>query len=325
MVLIGIVAIVVLLERYRNMDVEVNNNIGFHDKLSEYQLFQGNMAELSPSPSAERYELSSPLYTDYADKQRLILVPEGKKLSVTGDDLPEFPEGTILAKTFYYNNFIASETTTRRVVETRLLIKHNDIWNVGVYKWNDAQDEAFLIEDGESIPISFFDHNNHQHTTDYIIPSQKDCISCHGQPDNAQPIGFKIRNLNVEIERENELVNQLNFLHQAGIMDEVAHEDYPSMVDYADNALPLDLRARAYFAMNCAHCHNPNGSEANSNLDFRYHVQIENTGIQSKRGEIALRVSEPGELHMPKIGTTIQHEEGVKLILDYLKSLEKVH
>lgn len=37
------------------------------------------------------------LFTDYAEKQRLIKLPEGYKLTAVSDELPYFPDGTIVA------------------------------------------------------------------------------------------------------------------------------------------------------------------------------------------------------------------------------------
>ena len=48
------------------------------------------------------FELSTSLFTDYAEKQRLIKLPANTKLIGISDGLPEFPDETVLAKTFYY-------------------------------------------------------------------------------------------------------------------------------------------------------------------------------------------------------------------------------
>ena len=80
----------------------MEDNMSFFERLSSYCLFQGKMANLDPSREVTQYELSSTLFTDYAEKQRLIKLPPGTKMKLTGNGLPEFPEGTIIAKTFYY-------------------------------------------------------------------------------------------------------------------------------------------------------------------------------------------------------------------------------
>lgn len=82
----------------------------------------------------------------------------------------------------------------------------------------------------------------------------------------------------------------------------------------------LSERARAYLAMNCAHCHNPSGWEKSNQrrFDFRYEIPLDQTGILYKREKI-LRTLVNGR--MPFIGTSMLDEEGINLINDYLKNL----
>jgi len=85
----------------------------------------------------------------------------------------------------------------------------------------------------------------------------------------------------------------------------------------------IENRARAYFETNCAHCHSPNGIAGITQLDLRYETPIHETGIWLKKGKIAMRMTVEGELHMPQKGTTIIHDEGLKLVMDYIKDLDK--
>lgn len=56
-------------------------------------------------------------------------------------------------------------------------------------------------------------------------------------------------------------------------------------------------------------------------MDLRAETPFNNTGIWQKQGKIAMRITAKGELHMPKIGTSMSHDEGVHLILEYLRTL----
>jgi len=60
------------------------------------------MEWLEPAPGVEILESGSTLFTDHAEKQRLVKLLTGKRMRANGDALPEFPDGTIIAKTFYY-------------------------------------------------------------------------------------------------------------------------------------------------------------------------------------------------------------------------------
>ena len=64
--------------------------------------------------------LATPLFTDYAVKDRFILLPKGKAAKYTGSGLPEFPDSTIIIKNFAYNN----EQHQKIMIETRMLVKN---------------------------------------------------------------------------------------------------------------------------------------------------------------------------------------------------------
>ena len=92
------------------------------------------------------------------------------------------------------------------------------------------------------------------------------------------------------------------------------------MVDYNDLNASLSDRGRAYLAINCAHCHNPQAWNipAEKNFDFRHEIPFELTGIQNGKDKISRNVLNQ---EMPFIGTTMMDEEGVALLIEYLNSL----
>ncbi len=53
----------------------------FHENLSEYNFFKGELNQLQPADDIIPYDLNTPLFTDYAEKARFIKVPAGKKIS----------------------------------------------------------------------------------------------------------------------------------------------------------------------------------------------------------------------------------------------------
>ncbi|UPT66754.1 MAG: hypothetical protein M0D57_20360 [Sphingobacteriales bacterium JAD_PAG50586_3] len=46
------------------------------EKLSEYNLFAGKMADLVPNEGLLPYDLNTPLFSDYAEKARFVFVPK---------------------------------------------------------------------------------------------------------------------------------------------------------------------------------------------------------------------------------------------------------
>jgi len=314
----GVIAYIVLV--HRGGQKTLSNNISFHAKLSNYNLFHGDMAQLKPAAGVEIYELASPLFTDYAEKQRLIKLPAGKQIRATGNALPEFPEGTLLAKTFYYTQ---AEKNQRRLIETRLLILKNGIWNAATYQWSANQEDAALIENGADVPVDFSSEDGKHRKITYKIPSQRDCGSCHRSDDQLIPVGPKLNNLNISMTRNGKTQNQLVYLEEKGMLNNHYTGKPATLPDYRDVSQPVDKRARAYFAINCAHCHQPSGMAGSSTLNLDYSIDYEHTGIQFNKKNILERTAAMGQYHMPKIGTTVIHDEGVALIRQYIQSLQK--
>src|ERR1044072_1103682 len=107
-------------------------------RLSDYKIFAGDPAALIPGNGFQLYELATGLFTDYAEKQRLIKLPAGKTMLAVNEGLPQFPDSTILVKTFYYFNDKREPSKGKRLIETRLLVKDNGQWTAGTYVWNDT-------------------------------------------------------------------------------------------------------------------------------------------------------------------------------------------
>src|SRR5207249_4663599 len=104
----------------------------------------------------------------------------------------------------------------------------------------------------------------------YAIPNANQCRECHEQNKVTAPIGPKARNLNREFDysegRSNELAywTKAGYLKGAPLPGSVARE--PVWDDPATGS--LEVRARAYLEVNCAHCHSPNGSASNTGLNL---------------------------------------------------------
>ncbi|MEM1324705.1 MAG: hypothetical protein AAGI23_02065 [Bacteroidota bacterium] len=126
----------------------------FKDSLSEYDIFQGIPADLIPAQGVELLELSSILFTDYAYKQRLVKLPDGAKMTKQNDNTLDFPDGTILTKTFFYYHDERDTTLGKRIIETRLLVKSQNKWNVATYIWNDQQNNATIKRYGEDTQVN---------------------------------------------------------------------------------------------------------------------------------------------------------------------------
>lgn len=294
------------------------NTMEFPERLSSFGLFKGAMSQLLPSDSATVLELSSTLFTDYAEKQRLLKLPRETKLQSTGEGLPVFPEGAILAKTFYYT---AGQTQQQqKIIETRILLKNKGKWNVATYQWNDEQTDAFLRHDGAKVPVTIIKPDGKRKEINYKIPTAYDCFDCHRTDNAVMPIGPKLRNLNRYITINGREIPQLTYLSEKGLLDIKGHKNLSSLPAYKDSSLPLEKRTRAYFEINCAHCHNPDGFAGAYSLDLRYETDFENTNIFFNKWNIEHRMS---IRDMPRLGTTVIDEQGLELVQQYLATLKK--
>lgn len=292
----------------------------FPDSLSVFNIFSGNQSELTPNSDYHLLELSSVLFTDYAHKQRLIKVPESEQLERTVDGSIDFPNGSILVKTFYYYNDERDFSLGKRIIETRIMVKEDGLWNVATYIWNTEQSDAILQLDGLDVDVSWTDTEGVVRSTVYDVPDENECIACHQSNGNMIPLGTTLTNMNRSVDRNGNQLNLLDHLQVIGVLNEFNITEVPLIPDYNNTSNSIDVRARAYLHMNCSHCHNPNGWEepAEQELDFRYTTPFNQTGIVQESDEIEELVQD-GE--MPFIGTTVLDTEGVQLIIDYLDSL----
>ncbi len=305
--------------------------------LSEWRLFESPMHELKPQ--GERtfpYEINAALFSDYAFKARFIRLPQGQKIGYHEDKVLNFPVGTILIKNFYYPTDFSRPTSEKRILETRLLINERERWKAIVYQWNENQTDAERVVLGKEVPISWTDKKGVLQRINYSIPSQPQCKSCHDLGGKMTPIGPTARQLNRD--------NQLSMWQQKGWLELNNKIVVPEMVDYLDDEEPLDLRAKAWLEVNCAHCHREEGPAKNSGLYLLasqadpYRLGVNKPPIAAGKGSGGLKYGivpgdpdrsilihrieslEPGEM-MPELGRKMTHEEGVKLIREWIAQM----
>ena len=301
-------------------DFDFAETVVFKDSLSSYNIFQGSPSDLLPTADFHLLELNAVLFTDYAYKQRLIHVPDGFQVGKEADGTLDFPNGTLLTKTFYYYLDERSPELGKRIIETRLLIKQNDAWNLATYIWNEEQTEATLELDGLDTSVSWINKDGKNISTLYHVPTQNECMACHQTDLTLTPIGPKLRNLNRTVERSGDAVHQIEYLQSLNILSDFDHNQIPLLPDYKNSQVNIADRARAYLEINCAHCHNPQAWEAPAerDFDFRYETAFSDTGIRFETEKISDALL---EMDMPFIGTSLLDEEGVNLLLEYFDGL----
>ncbi|WP_435677831.1 hypothetical protein [Patiriisocius sp.] len=323
-----------------------------YPKLSEYNFFEGTISELNERFDVIPYEPISSLFSDYAHKKRFLWMPEDVKASYVSDAKAlSFPAGAVLIKNFYYENVQPSNET--RIMETRLMIKKADGWIFAEYIWNEEQTDAFLnvSGDGEDIPIEWIE-NGVTRNLMYHIPAQSECFTCH-KDENAEfaisPIGLKPQSLNAEYSYADGIMNQLDKLIEIGYLEDNLPLNINTVVDYNDTSKSLDLRARSYFDINCASCHDDGGHCNYRRFRFAFNLTENdegNLGICVVPDDLSVpgyqesKLVDPGhpensmllfristnqeQYRMPLLGRRIVHEEGVALIEEWIASLDQI-
>lgn len=298
--------------------VAPQNTVEFAQRLSEYHIFQGTIQSLVPSENFVEYRLPAALFSDNSEKQRLIALPAGKKLTYINDELPDFPDQTMLVKTFYYFNDKRDVSKGKKIIETRLLVKQGTSWNVATYRWNAEQTEATLTTSGFDTNAEWIDEKGIGRTTSYHVPNNRECATCHQANGVIQPIGPKMRNLNTTIVQNGTEINQLRHLLQKGVLPSMDLLRIGSVPHPGNTAVSLQERSRAYLDINCAHCHKQNGYAANQGLDFAYSTALAQTGISANKNNILTRMRAGT---MPLLGTFLSDEEGIRLLNSYFETL----
>lgn len=241
--------------------------------LSDYGFFKGEVTALAPSDRVLPYAPASSLFTDYAFKSRFIWMPEGEAATINPDEegTLNFPDQTILIKNFYYPLDFAQPEGPKRIIETRLMVKQNGIWEAYPYIWNDEQSDAAYKVVGAEKTVHWKDAAGETQVINYLVPNKNQCKSCHNANEVMVPIGVKAKHLNHTIDFSEGASNQLVKWASEGMLNGFDHpEAYPKMVDYLDSKEPLELRAKAYLDINCAHCHRTEGPASTSGLFLTY-------------------------------------------------------
>lgn len=316
------------------------------DTLSGYCFFEGEMKNLIPSARAVPFDVAAPLWSDHAEKQRLLVLPEGQKIQFHEGEDWQYPTGTILVKTFSFRDDFRDPASPRRTLETRLLILEADgAWSGHVYRWNDEQTEATLTKVGDRVDVRYIDEEGESYAEEYIVPNTNQCKSCHERDDRQTFLGPFTHQMNRPVEVNGETRNQLELFAEKGLFDGELPpvETLPAFPDpFGDG--PLAERARGYLHANCSHCHRPGGGGGNSGLvllawednpatfgackkpaaagggtgGFNYDIV---PGSPEESIMIFRMTSTDPDIKMPELPNRVPDKKGVALVAEWITSL----
>jgi len=275
------------------------------------------------------YGINAPFWSDGADKERFIGIPNGTAISINAQDDWEFPAGTVLVKNF---------RKFGSLIETRHLMRHPDgVWAGYTYEWNSTETEATRVRGGGGANVG---------GTAWRFPDEAECMRCH-----TVVAGFALGPETSQMNRDftypqtGRTHNQLETFDGISMFASPLQGDpatLPAMPDPMDTGAALGDRARAYLHTNCAQCHQPGGPTP-VNVDLRYTTSIGNMNacdVEPEEGELGLtmaRIIAPGDAGrsvlvarmdnrlndtaMPPLTSNLIDTGGVALVTDWINGL----
>jgi uncharacterized repeat protein (TIGR03806 family) len=273
-------------------------NRGFPRKLSDSGLFD-SVPEHRFKAGVIPYSVNAPFWSDGLYKERGLALPAGETIGYTRSRGWNFPDRTVLIKSFAVE-FTEGDPTSRRWVETRFLTRQLGEWYGYSYVWNDAGTDATLV-DAAGMDRQFTIQTAagpRQQTWRY--PSRAECMVCHSRAQN-----FVLGLCELQMNKDHRYPsgrtdNQLRVLEHLGLLKvdwygEVrgsitdatntpqAEQRGPRtsgllsappaglkrLVDPYDPHQDLTLRARSWLHANCSSCHvEAGGGNARMELEF---------------------------------------------------------
>ncbi len=298
-----------------------------------------------PAPGLIPYEVNSPLWSDGAQKERFVALPDGQRLRVKDcarDPQPcaaspeddghfEFPVGSVLVKSF---------AVAGRRVETRLLVRWNELtWKGFSYEWNPAGSDADLVPDQEG-GVKKDVPDGAGGTQSWHFPSRAQCLQCH-----TEAAGVSLGPSSAQLDRTFKYqrwgtVNQLDTWDRMGLFEQPPTQPRPAPLAPPQGDATLEERARSYLHANCSNCHRPQGTF--EGIDLRRSTPFAATGLcnvepekgtldvegarrlvpgQPEKSLLSVRMHRLEKGRMPQIGTSVVDSAGVELVDAWIRSL----
>lgn len=333
---------------------EPETSAPFPKRLSETGLFTST-AGYQVAPGLIPYKPVAPLWSDNADKDRWIALPEGGGITMTDRWGWDFPNETVLMKSFSFDT-TAGDPSTKKWVETRIMLKRDNEWVGYSYAWNDQQTDAFLVEAaGHDIELPIREGGRTEKLT-WHYPSRTECMVCHTRAANFV-LGISTGELNSTHDYgDGRQRNQLETLEALGVLRTSAlphaarsnrllpkpASEYPALVNPYDPHADLQSRAKSYLHSNCSYCHTEAGG-GNAQIDLAYEVPLDKMkaidiaplhhtfGIEDariiapgvpQRSVLLHRVGMRGAGQMPQLGTHRVDRAAAEMLGQWIESLK---
>ncbi len=299
------------------------------EKLSETPLYEDIVAK-TVHPALQLYRPEFELWSDGADKQRWVYIPECSSVDTTDMNNWDVPVGTRFFKEF---------SVEGKRIETRIISRISEgprDFAYASYLWNTAETEATRV-DIKGIENAL--------GTSHDVPSKDACFRCHGS--HALGGGRPSRGLGF---------SAIQLAHADSGLDLFAMAE-AGVISHAPERLPTipgddtERAALGYLHANCGNCHNDSKDRIPQvTLDLWLNVglsSVEETAawrtavdqptqlfkdqhvsgraIPGNPTESAMlyRMAQRGNnAQMPPLATEVSDPEGIAVVSDWIEGLE---
>ena len=315
-----------------------------------------NLATLTPAAGIVPFNVNSSLWSDGAEKNRWIAVPndgapygadETVTFAATGQW--SFPVGTVTIKHFEMP-VSESNPALRKRLETRFIVRTTEGWYGLTYRWRaDGSDADLVPETGASEDITITQADGSTRVQRWDFPSRENCMACHNQVAGFA-LGANTRQLNGSITYPSTGItaNQLATWSAIGMFNTplttAQISGFAKTVAVTDTSATLEQRMRSYLDANCSHCHQP-GGVMRAEWDARFDTPLAQQGIvdgvpQNDFGISGSKIILPGDndkslLHirindggdapaqMPPLGRNLRHDAAVDVLRLWIAQLAR--
>lgn len=313
-----------------------------------------SLASLTPSAGIVPFNVNSPLWSDGAEKNRWIAVPNDgapygatETVSFAATGQWSFPVGTVTIKHFELP-LSATNPALKKRLETRFLVRTQDGWYGLTYRWRTDGTDADLVPAGgtsEDITVTQADGSTRVQTWTY--PTRENCMGCHTQLAGFA-LGASTRQLNGSFTYPSTGItaNQLATWSAIGMLNtsltSTQIAGFAKTVAVTDTSATLEQRMRSYFDANCSHCHQP-GGVMRADWDGRFDTPLAQQGIvngvpenefgitgakiilpgSNDQSLIYVRMNDAGnaQVQMPTIGRNVRHDAAVTVLRSWIAQL----
>lgn len=242
--------------------------------------FFADLTDLSPNPGVIAYQPNLSFWSDYAIKSRwFVITNTTESIGMSLDHPWTYPAGMMWVKHFDLEMERGNPTTKKRI-ETRVLVRTtNGAYGVS-YQWNTNDTEATLAPDaGVTFNLSIT-NNGEMELQQWIIPSRAECLACH-TPTAGHALSFNTRQLNCAGAIAGASNNFITLLEAANYTSNGLGDParLPRHVRPDETEYSLEARSRSYLAVNCGYCHMGAQSVVPGNWDGRAFVKLDHTGL----------------------------------------------